>query len=328
VEAAAAAEALANKAEKLPETEAEMSKVLHDAARDVRAPSTTTVGPASTIAGPDIERRRDNTAKRLQEKMGESLLSGDNQFKAKRYVEEALGNVPRDLAKEYSTGLCRSPDRKHDLWENLKGRLPGILKDWSFTDSYVSNLGLAAALFTGIFGSTDVLSSIFGEDSVAPKSVALVATAVSAALVGSGPLFLILFQCPDMTQTVRGVLIASTVALAGNLGLIGVLGFGLQAVVNLWFAVAAVAVALFVLVYAFISMGTTLRKGSRLPQPAPDSDALKAASLIAAAIMAQGGAAGPTVEEVKAAAEEALQEFPELASAPQPERGRVTAAMP
>ena len=48
-------------------------------------------------------------------------------------------------------------------WHNPKNlglTLPGITKDWSFTDNWASSAGLVAALFTAVFASTDTIETI------------------------------------------------------------------------------------------------------------------------------------------------------------------------
>lgn len=77
---------------------------------------------------------------------------------------------------------------------NLGLVLPGITKDWSFTDNWASSAGLVAALFTTVFASTDTLQTIVSSDDSDNLGVVAVAAALSAALIASGPIWLIIWK--------------------------------------------------------------------------------------------------------------------------------------
>jgi hypothetical protein len=101
--------------------------------------------------------------------------------------------------------------------------LPDLDKDWSWDDSFATNAGLAAALFTGIFGSTDVINAVLGEDE--GKNLAAVATveaAITAAIIGLGPVILTVvgtFTTKNQT-TVAAVDLAAMAVITANGGFI------------------------------------------------------------------------------------------------------------
>jgi hypothetical protein len=61
---------------------------------------------------------------------------------------------------------------------------------WSFKDSWVSNVTIAAGLLTGIFGSSETLKAIIGDEAENSIAAAIVGAAIAAAFVGAGPIVL------------------------------------------------------------------------------------------------------------------------------------------
>ncbi len=196
---------------------------------------------------------------------------------------------------------------------NPSSPLPGIKADWSFKDSWGSNVGLAATIFTGVLGASDVLEKILGDGKESAVSLAVVAAALSAGFIGAAPLVLAsLRTAPDTPEppqgasrrdspassvprapkertvhSVGGVLAGSTIVMAANLGQIWVMAtvVGGSDVVSLQAAWALAAVATAVLtVYAVRTIPQTLISGLNLP-PEGDSEVMKAAKLVGESIL-------------------------------------------
>jgi hypothetical protein len=168
----------------------------------------------------------------------------------------------RPAGNEDAGGTSAPPLR----WQGLFGTpLPGITTDWSFTDSWASNLTLGAGLFTAFFASTDVLPAVLGDGAQAEAAVIAAAAAVSASLVAAGPLWLTICKRRYTSQggvarhhTVGGVVVASFVALVGAFG--GV--WAVAAVIDSFAAVAAALLVTAVLVlYTVKSLPQTLALG-------------------------------------------------------------------
>jgi hypothetical protein len=151
---------------------------------------------------------------------------------------------------------------------------------WTFKDSYASTTAVGAAVFTGLFGATDVLKAIFGDsDAKTLTSTALVGAALTAALAGVGPLLLTVLHAgrpadrPDY-ERVLGVALASTCVFGGQLGFIWVMlgvvhdsSLTNNGVANATAAIAAVLIVL----YAFFSTIETFNAGlERAKKPAGD----------------------------------------------------------
>jgi hypothetical protein len=170
----------------------------------------------------------------------------------------------------------------------LISELPGIADDWSFTDSWASNIGVAAALFTGLFGATDVLETILGDEGKNQVAVSVVSAALAAGLIGVGPLLLII--CRRGTQnrhTVMGILLASTVVLAANLGLVWVMHDVLldgDVINDRALDAAALVAAGLLIVYTLRSIPQTLATGAT-ESPSTESDEILGARMISDAIL-------------------------------------------
>jgi hypothetical protein len=135
--------------------------------------------------------------------------------------------------------------------------LPGLGSSWSFKESWASNATVIAAVFTGLFGATEVTKTILGDDSKAVLALVAVAVAASVGLAGIAPMLLQSWRRTWSGEvTPLGVMLASVVTLTatgGELGLIAdvvydtktvapeaVLGTGiLGGVLLLFYAVAA-----------------------------------------------------------------------------------------
>lgn len=100
--------------------------------------------------------------------------------------------------------------------------LPYLGATWSFKDSWAANVTLVSAVFSGIFGSSDLLKSVTGAEAPSTLAVITIASAIGVALVGLGPLVLQALR-NDKSEVIAGALFLSAsiaVGAAGGLVLI------------------------------------------------------------------------------------------------------------
>ncbi|MGY1754373.1 hypothetical protein [Blastococcus sp. SYSU D01042] len=180
------------------------------------------------------------------------------------------GNPERPVA----SGATQEQKKLSRVWATLSQRgehhlgstLPGITADWSFTDTWASNAGLATALFTGLFAATDPLEIVLGTDSSQAQSTIVIASALAAGLIGAAPLLLVICKRRFEKEggvarhnTIGGVLAASWVVITASTGLVLAAAAALD---RPWPWVIAVAVCLLLLVYSWKSVPQTLALGS------------------------------------------------------------------
>lgn len=137
---------------------------------------------------------------------------------------------------------------------------------------WVSGVSLAAAIFTGVFTSTNALEGIVGDEDEAVLTVIAVAAALSAGLVAAGPIFLTIFKRRWVEDggaakynTAAGVLVASFVVMVGVTGLVLSVAMELNTC-TVW-ALAAVTVGVLITyscksVPQVLADGRTPKKGS------------------------------------------------------------------
>jgi hypothetical protein len=65
-----------------------------------------------------------------------------------------------------------------------------LAASWSLSDSWASNVTVIGAAFAGVFGSTDVLTAVLGNDTDPVFALSIVSSAVATGLVGAAPLVL------------------------------------------------------------------------------------------------------------------------------------------
>lgn len=94
---------------------------------------------------------------------------------------------------------------------------------WSFKESWASNVTVATGLLAGIFGSSEVVTALVGENGKSSVALATVGAAAAAAFVAAGPLIVLSSKTNDDFLTVGGLLAASVATLAGGFGEIWVL---------------------------------------------------------------------------------------------------------
>jgi hypothetical protein len=183
--------------------------------------------------------------------------------------------------------LWRTPRRS-----SLGYPLKYLEATWSFKDSWVSNITIAAGLLTGIFGSSDVATAFLGEDADSSVALATVGAAFAVAFISAGPIIVLATKSKVGDHfTVGGVLAASAVTLAGAFGeLYVVYESGAQLDLNGWedrIVYLAVAAGLLLAFYALRALLGTLRQGVKRPPPKPQSDAIAAAKMIVEALKAR-----------------------------------------
>lgn len=175
-----------------------------------------------------------------------------------------------------------------DLWDHLDKNLPGISSDWNFKDNWASNVGLAAALFTGVFAAAGPLSAFVGEEATSTLAVVAVASALSAALIASGPLWLTILKRRTWANggyarhnTVAGILMASFMVYFATIGLIATTVRAASGLVPGALLVGLTLAASIVLIaYAWKSIPLTLGLGAMEPagervwvvEPGPSPD--------------------------------------------------------
>lgn len=164
-------------------------------------------------------------------------------------------------------------------------RLTQLGATWSFSESWATNVTAVGGILTGVIGSTDVMTAIFGADAGDVAALAVVGAAVAVAFAIAGPVVLLATKTDNgRFITVAGLLLASAVTLAGAFGeLWVVLQTGRDADLGTWgerfLAIAAAAAALLLLVYAIRTILAVLRLGTERP-PAPPQSAQIASRLL------------------------------------------------
>jgi uncharacterized membrane protein len=170
---------------------------------------------------------------------------------------------------------------------------------WSFTESWATNVTLAAGLISGIFGSSEVVTALAGD-------------AVAASFIAAGTLIVLASKTKEEHLSVGGLLAASAVTLAGGFGEVWVLfRAGERLDLAGWQDAAggiAAAAALLLTWYAVRSIPAVITNGKKEPTPEP-SDALTAAKMIVEAIKAVPGV---QTEHIDAAITAASALHPEL----------------
>lgn len=159
------------------------------------------------------------------------------------------------------------------LWKKPFGftkTMPYLGTDWSFKDSWVSNVTLGAGVLVGLIGSSSALESIVGST---PGNNVLgflaVAGTGSAILVTLGPLFLKVIGSETEVPTVGGTLVASFVVLGGTLAQISALAWQGAAItlgsIRKGIIAVGVVVGLVVVWYGTTELRRIVRRGVKHP---------------------------------------------------------------
>lgn len=155
----------------------------------------------------------------------------------------------------------------------------GLDAGWSFQDSWVSNLTVAATGFVALATSIDAFTALLGEEPKASLRVMVVAGLISAALIALANTVVKLFGSSTSTVSVAGLVVSTslvvfaailqtmTVGLAANslvTGLAGLIAIGLM-----------VAVSVAVLGYSVRALHEALAKGPADSLPSVPVEALE-----------------------------------------------------
>jgi hypothetical protein len=102
----------------------------------------------------------------------------------------------------------------------LHNPLPGLDAKWTFKDSWAANVTLVSAIFTGLFGTSDLLKSTLGEEAPGVLSVITIASAIAVAVVGVAPLLLQALRDDESQVLVGGLLVSAALAVGASAGLV------------------------------------------------------------------------------------------------------------
>jgi hypothetical protein len=177
------------------------------------------------------------------------------------------------------------------IWLAPNTELTHLDATWSFGDSWVSNVTVLGGLLAGIFGSSEVVTALLGDDAGSSVALAIVGAAVAAAVISAGAIVLLATKSKNDFVTVGGFLLASALTLSGAAGELWVvyrsgqrLDLGGWEDEIVWMAVAGFVLLGF---YAIRTIPATIRIGTTQPEEPGPSDTIKAAKMIVAALKAQ-----------------------------------------
>jgi hypothetical protein len=171
--------------------------------------------------------------------------------------------------------------------------LAHLESSWTFGESWATNVTLAAGLLSGLFGSSEVVTALVGENGKASSALATVGAAVAASFVAAGSLIVLASKTEQEEHlSVGGIVGAAAVTLAGGFGEIWVLfRAGERLDLGGWqdaAGVIAAAAALLLAWYAVRSVPAVVNNGKEPAAPKP-SETLTAAHMMAGAIKAMPG---------------------------------------
>lgn len=175
-----------------------------------------------------------------------------------------------------------SDQTKHRLDQTLAE----LEADWSFKESWVSNVTVLAGLLTGLFGSAEVVEALLGEDAEDTVALATVGVAIALALAAAAPLVVLGSKARVGAPTIRAILAASAVTLTAGFAQVYIgwrVGAGLDlGGVEDYLVFALLAVWALLLWYAGHSLLALLDSGTGEVQLRAASDAANAATRVIA----------------------------------------------
>jgi hypothetical protein len=182
------------------------------------------------------------------------------------------------------------------LKKKLRTPLQYLGATWSFKESWVSNVTVAGGLLTGIFGSSDVIKAVLGEEVDSAVALATVGAAIALALLASAPLILEATKAkvtdPKKEKDIGkeypslgGLTTASAVTLAAAFGQLWVVSASASRLdlggSEDWLPwLLAGLGSLLLAVYAVRNFKRTIEVGMTNPGLPPDSDTIKGARMI------------------------------------------------
>lgn len=176
----------------------------------------------------------------------------------------------------------------------FRWELPHLGATYSFGDSWVTNITAIAGLFTALFGTTGAASAILGSESDSSVNLAIVAAGITLAFISAGPLLLISLKTDREVDTAYGFVIASTFTITGAFGQLWIF-WQIATKLDLGGASRFIPIVVFLFataLLAWFSIKTTrltIRRGIT-EVPVVESDVIKAAKLVAAALNDPSGA--------------------------------------
>ncbi|MFI7672595.1 hypothetical protein [Actinophytocola sp. NPDC049390] len=178
--------------------------------------------------------------------------------------------------------LWRRQMRAHE-----EDELPYLDAAWSFKDSWAGNVTVIGGLLTGVVGSSDVVKALLGADADQSIALATVGAAIAVAFVAAAPVLLLATKRNKVFR-VSGLFAAATLTLSGAVGELVVVTESARALdLDGWQNVVwlpCLAAVVLLLVYSYRTVHQTVADGTTAPPPAPESDAIRAAKLVVAAI--------------------------------------------
>lgn len=163
---------------------------------------------------------------------------------------------------------------------NWNTALEHLKADYDFGKSWATNATLVSGAFAAVFGASDVLKALLGEEDVSIKAALLVAAAIASGLVLAAPL--VARSHKGKHPTPAWLAAAVAVTMTGTGGQLGVLLFAAESVdlgdarwVALGLGIGGVGV---LVTYSFRSFVTVLTAGVT-PPPAKDAVDRAAAEL-------------------------------------------------
>jgi hypothetical protein len=225
-------------------------------------------------------------------------------------------------------GSKRKREPKDSPKLKIRGHLPGLPATYSFKDSWVSNITAIAALFTGVFASTDVVKAFIGEDAGSSLALASVGAAVALSFTSAGPIFLLSTRASENDAfTVGGLLGASVFTLTGAFGGLWVVyasgkELDLNGLEDNALPITLILVALLLALYSYRTLMATLEQGLQAPKVHPSDAALAATKIAKALEHAEAPKARPSGAAAKkpSAASKAIPEEALMFVAPGPRR--------
>lgn len=167
--------------------------------------------------------------------------------------------------------------------------MKGLDPSWSFTESWASNVTVGSTALLAVLASSEVATTVLGDRGSRALGVVLVASAVSTALVGLAPLVIKAFVAQSGSTHAAGLGIASFLTLTG-VGLeIGVATTSADRIYGggkPYLMLSGLVVTGVVAVYAFRTLNDLF--GRTDPPPSEQSDTMKAAVIVANAILQNG----------------------------------------
>ena len=176
----------------------------------------------------------------------------------------------------------RPPTTEEGRHSMFKG-LPSLKTAWGADESWASNVTVIGGLLSALLVSSDVPETVFGEDADPSVALALIGTAVAAALAGAAALIAVALrakgegdQAAEHLYTPFGLVLAGAVTVAAAGGELWVVSSALQALdlgwFDSWLGPATWVMEGLLLVYAVRSLQASIQSGLVQP-PEPDAGA-------------------------------------------------------